>query len=103
MQKLSTHPDRHIVLTDKEWEEVEHMLDIIDNGRFTRLREEYPDMKEEDVQLCILTRLQLTNRTIGNVYAISISAVQHRKLRLKKEVFGENDPDITLEQVLEKI
>ena len=103
MQKLSTHPDRHIVLTDKEWEEVEHMLDIIDNGRLTRLREEYPDMKEEDVQLCILTRLQLTNRTIGNVYAISISAVQHRKLRLKKEVFGENDPDITLEQVLEKI
>jgi hypothetical protein len=103
VQKLSTHPDRHIVLTDKEWEEVEHMLDIIDNGRLTRLREEYPDMKEEDVQLCILTRLQLTNRTIGNVYAISISAVQHRKLRLKKEVFGENDPDITLEQVLEKI
>ena len=32
--------------------------------------------------------------------AISISAVQHRKLKLKKDVFGESNPDITLEQIL---
>ena len=79
------------------------MLNTIDGNRFARLRELHPELKEVDVQLCILTRLRLTNRTIGNVYAISISAIQHRKLKIKKEVFGEADPDTTLEQVLDKI
>ena len=103
VQKLSASGDRHISLSEGEWTEVERMLNTIDGNRFARLRELHPELKEEDVQLCILTRLRLTNRTIGNVYAISISAIQHRKLKIKKEVFGEADPDTTLEQVLDKI
>ncbi len=103
VQKLAASGDRYVNLSEGEWAEVERMLNAIDNNRFARLREEHPDMKEEDLQLCVLTRLRLTNRTIGNVYAISISAVQHRKLKLKKEVFGENDSETTLEQVLDKI
>ena len=35
--------------------------------------------------------------------ALTISAVQHRKLKLKKEIFGEDDPEMTLEQVLENV
>ena len=49
---------------------------------------------------CTLKRLGLSNRTIGNIYCITVSAVQHRKLKLKKGVFGETNPDITLEQIL---
>ena len=52
------------------------------------------------MQLCILTRLRLTNRAIGNIYGVSISAVQHRKLRIKKDIFHEDDPDLPFEQVL---
>ena len=59
-----------------------------------------PHMQEDDIRLCILTRLGLSNRTIGNIYCITISAVQHRKLKLKKDVFGESNPEITLEQIL---
>jgi hypothetical protein len=47
-----------------------------------------------------VTTIGISNRIIGNIYCITISAVQHRKLKLKKEVFGESNPDITLEQVL---
>jgi len=103
VQRLSAQSSRHIALTPQEWAEVERTLNILDNDRFVRLRTLYPDMREEDVQLCILTRLRLTNRAIGNVYAISISAVQHRRQKLKKEVFGETDPDTTLEQLLDRI
>ena len=79
---------------------VERTLNAIDNNRFARIREQYPNMQEDDIRLCILTRLSLSNRTIGNIYCITISAVQHRKLKLKKDVFGESNPDITLEQIL---
>lgn len=103
IQKLGASSERHIALTSREWAEVERTLNAIDNDRFAHLREQFPNIREEDIQLCILTRLRLTNRAIGNIYGVSISAVQHRKLRVKKEIFGENDPDLSFEQVLEKI
>ena len=100
MKKLNQSGDSIINLNPREWSEVERTLNAIDNNRFTILREQYPNMTEDDIRLCILTRLGLSNRTIGNIYCITISAVQHRKLKLKKEVFGESNPDVTLEQIL---
>lgn len=102
MKKLNKGGDSLITLSEHEWSEIERTLNAIDNNRFANIREQYPDMQEDDIRLCILTRLGLSNRTIGNIYCISISAVQHRKLKLKKEVFGETNPDITLEQILTK-
>ena len=100
MKKLNQTDDSIIYLNTHEWNEVERTLNAIDNNRFANLREQYPNMTEDDIRLCILTRLGLSNRTIGNIYCITISAVQHRKLKLKKDVFGETNPDITLEQIL---
>ena len=100
IQKLDASSERHITLLQREWAEIERTLDAIDNDRFARLRQRYPELKEEDLQLCILTRLRLTNRAIGNIYGVSISAVQHRKLRIKKDIFHEENPDIPFEQVL---
>ena len=103
IQKLGASSERHIALTPREWKEVERTLNAIDSDRFVRLRQRFPDLREEDLQLCILTRLRLTNRAIGNIYGVSISAVQHRKLKLKKETFGEDNPDIPFEQVLDRL
>ena len=102
LQKLRQGDERRISLSHREWADVERTLDAIDGQRIALLREQYPRLQEEDVQLCILVRLQLSNRAIGNLFCITISAVQHRKTRLKKEVFGEQSPDVTLEQVLER-
>ena len=102
MKKLNQSGDSLITLTHREWNEIERTLNTIDNNRFARIRGQYPNMQEDDIHLCILTRLGLSNRTIGNIYCITISAVQHRKLKLKKDVFGESNPDVTLEQILNK-
>ena len=101
MKKLQGQSgDSLITLNSHEWSEIERTLNAIDNNRFANIREQYPNMTEDDIRLCILTRLGLSNRTIGNIYCITISAVQHRKLKLKKDVFGETNPDVTLEQIL---
>ena len=102
MKKLNQGGDSVIYLSPHEWSEIERTLNAIDSNRFANLREQYPNMQEDDIHLCILTRLGLSNRTIGNIYCITISAVQHRKLKLKKDVFGETNPNITLEQLLTK-
>ncbi len=102
MKKLNGSGNSLIYLSPHEWNEIERTLNAIDNNRFANLRKQYPNMQEDDIRLCLLTRLGISNRTIGNIYCISISAVQHRKLKLKKDVFGESNPDITLEQILTK-
>ena len=79
---------------------VERTLNAIDNNRFANIREQYPNMQENDIRLCLLTRLGISNRIIGNIYCITGSAVPHRKPKLTKDVFGETNPDITLEQIL---
>ena len=100
MKKFNQSGDSLITLKPHEWNEIERTLNAIDNNRFANIREQYPEMQEDDIRLCLLTRLGISNRTIGNIYCITISAVQHRKLKLKKDVFGESNPDITLEQIL---
>ena len=100
IKKLNQSGDSLIYLSQHEWSEIERTLNAIDSNRFAKIREQYPKMQEDDIRLCILTRLGLSNRTIGNIYCITVSAVQHRKLKLKKDVFGESNPDITLEQIL---
>ena len=100
VKKLNQSGDSLIYLSPHEWNEVERTLNAIDNNRFANIREQYPNMQEDDIRLCLLTRLGISNRTIGNIYCITVSAVQHRKLKLKKDVFGETNPDVTLEQIL---
>ena len=100
LKKLNQSGDSLITLSQHEWSEIERTLNAIDGNRFAHIRKQYPNMQEDDIRLCILTRLGLSNRTIGNIYCITISAVQHRKLKLKKDVFGESNPDVTLEQIL---
>ena len=100
VKKLNQSGDSLIYLSPHEWSEIERTLNAIDNNRFANLREQYPNIQEDDIRLCLLTRLGISNRTIGNIYCITVSAVQHRKLKLKKDVFGETNPDITLEQIL---
>ena len=103
MKKVGQSNKHHVVFLPHEWEELERTLNATDGERFAIMRERFPGIKDEDVQLCILTRLRLTNRAIGNLFGITISAVQHRKLKVKKEVFGEDDPETTLEQVIEAL
>ena len=102
LKKLNKSGDSLITLYPHEWSEIERTLNAIDGDRFAKIREQYPTMQEDDIRLCILTRLGLSNRAIGNIYCITVSAVQHRKLKLKKEVFGETSPDVTLEQILNR-
>ena len=100
LKKLNQSGDSLIYLSPHEWSEIERTLNAIDSNRFAKIREQYPTMQEDDIHLCILTRLGLSNRIIGNIYCITVSAVQHRKLKLKKDVFGESNPNVTLEQIL---
>jgi hypothetical protein len=100
LQRLRAEGDSKKQLSQKEWQEVEQMLDGVTDGFVSRLRTSHPEFSEEDIQLCMLTRMNLSNQVISSIYLITVSAVKHRKLKLKKEGFREYDPERPLDTVL---
>ena len=103
IKKINDKRDSHVTLTRKDWLDIENLLDVIDDHSISKVRSKMRNLTEEDIRLCMLVRLRMSNPTIGNIYGISVSAVQHRKQKLKKEGFGVTDPSITLEQTIVSI
>ena len=103
LQRLRAEGDRKRLLSQKDWADMEKLLDSITDGFVAKLRAQHPEFREDDIQLCMLTRMKLSNQVISDIYLITVSAVKHRKLKLKKDGFGVSDPDTPLDEVLARI
>jgi len=100
LDMLEPAAGKRTIINARNWREIEMTLDTADGNFVSRLRAEHPQFSEEDIRLCMLARLQLSNTALSAIYVISVSAVQHRKQKLKKEGFGVNDPNVTLDQII---
>ena len=100
LDMLEPASGKRTIINARNWREIEMTLDTADNNFVSRLRAKYPQFSEDDLRLCMLSRLQLSNTALSAIYVISVSAVQHRKQKLKKEGFGVNDSNITLDQII---
>ena len=100
LDMLEPASGKRTIINARNWREIEMTLDTADNNFVSRLRAKYPQFSEDDFRLCMLSRLQLSNAALSAIYVISVSAVQHRKQKLKKEGFGVNDSNITLDQII---
>ena len=90
-------------MSQEIWKEMEDLLDSSENGFVSRLRQEHKDFGEDDIQLCMLTRMKVKNKIMADIFHISVDAVKKRKSTLKKNGFGIDDPNITLEQIIEAL
>ena len=100
LDMLEPTAGRRTVINARNWREIELTLDTADGNFVSRLRAEHPLFSEEDIRLCMLTRLRLSNTALSAIYVISVSAVQHRKQKLKKEGFGVTAPTMSLDQII---
>lgn len=93
----------YVKMTPKEWNDIESLLDEIDNKCISKIRTLHKNISAEDIRLCIMVRLGMSNPAIGAIYGITPSAVQHRKQTLKKKVFGVSDPHLSLNDVIKSL
>lgn len=100
LDMLEPTAGKRTIINARNWREIEMTLNTLDGNFVSRLRSEHPQFSEDDIRLCMLTRLQLSNTALSAIYVISVSAVQHRKQKLKKEGFGVNDPNVTFDQII---
>jgi hypothetical protein len=95
--------NNNVRLTNETWQEIEDLLNASENNFVSKLRQEHKDFEEEDIKMCILTRMKVKNKIIADIFHISVDAVKKRKSTLKKNGFGIDDSTITLEQIIEGI
>ena len=93
----------YVKMTPKEWNDIDSLLDEIDNNCISKIRTLHKNISAEDIRLCIMVRLGMSNPAIGAIYGITPSAVQHRKQTLKKKVFGVSDPHLSLNDVIKSL
>lgn len=91
---------KRTIINARNWREIEMTLDTADGNFVSRLRAEHPEFDEDEIRLCMLSRLKLSNTALSAIYLISVSAVQHRKQKLKKDGFGITDPAMTFDQII---
>ena len=90
-------------LRPKDWTDVENLLNDIDDRRIFKIRERYPDLSSDEIHLCIMVRLGMSNPEIGKLFCLTPSAIQRRKLTLKKNKFGVTDSGKTLDDCIESL
>lgn len=76
-----------IVLSEKDWKDIEVLLDSADDSFITRLKEKHPDLTQKDLHLMMLLRMRLPQKALASVYKISEKAIK-QKLFLYKEKVG---------------
>ena len=95
--------DEKARMTKEAWDEIEQLLNDTDNNFVQKLRKNHKNFREEDIQLCMLVRMKMTNATIAKLFYITESAVKKRKSALKKTGFQLIDTNVTFEQVIENL
>ncbi|MCF0201733.1 MAG: hypothetical protein HUK08_00070 [Bacteroidaceae bacterium] len=87
IEKLNDGSSSRKILEPADWKELEVFLNSVDSMFVSRMREQYPDLQEKDLQLFMLLRLKISAKSLASIYCITEKAVK-QKLFLYKEKVG---------------
>lgn len=74
------------------YDTLENELNRDMDGIVTRLREQYPDLKEKDIQLCIITFANMGTVTIAFLFDTTVDYVYVLRDRLRKRIAKSDSP-----------
>ena len=98
--KQSIKAKENLILSKRDWDEMEFVLNEADNNFINRLNERFPMLNQEDMQLCMLLRMDIDNKSIENLLFLSSQYVKQKQTILKKKM-GLGDIPFSLRQYLE--
>lgn len=101
MKKMAKTKDdnKAIKLTDEDWKEIEIFLNGVDDLFVERIKEEYPNLKEKDLQFCMLLRLKCSTQDLMKIYCINEQSVKQKKYKFKAKL-GITDTQISAKQFI---
>ena len=100
LNSIVPNESKHIVLSDNDWTELEVFLDSVENLFVSRLKQEHPNLSKTDLQLMMLLRLKLSQKTLASIYCVSEKAIK-QKLFLYKDKVGIKNEHFSLRYYIE--
>jgi ligand-binding sensor domain-containing protein/DNA-binding CsgD family transcriptional regulator len=78
------------------WEQFQLNFDQVHRDFAFKIQAKHPDLTQNEVRLCCLVRINLTNREVASIQNISTSGVEKAKYRLKRKLSLNQDQDLGL-------
>ena len=98
--KYDEQEQRHLTLTDADWEEIELFLERVDDKFVSKLQSRFPQLTINDKRLLFLLRLRLSTKTIAEIFKISEKSIK-QKLYLYKKKLGVEGESLSLRKFIE--
>lgn len=89
---------RNAERTDEDWEQFSAHFNHVNEGFFTNLKEQYPELTPNELKLCAFLRMNLSSKEIAQLMNITIKAVEVGRYRLRKKL--KIDPEQNLYEFL---
>ena len=86
LEKLKGEPNKHVALTQSDWNDISVFLEVSDNLFVTRIKKSFPSLCAKDVKLLMLIRLKLSTKVLASIYGISEKSVKQNLYLFKKKV-----------------
>lgn len=98
--KYDEQEQRHLTLTDADWEEIELFLERVDDKFVSKLRSRFPQLTINDMRLLFLLRLRLSTKTIAEIFKISEKSIKQKQYLYKKKI-GVEGESLSLRKFIE--
>jgi len=77
--------------TEEDWEHFSAHFNHVNAFFFEKLREEYPEITQNELKLCAYLKMNLTSKEIAQLMNITIKAVEVSRYRLRKKLQLSSD------------
>ena len=71
---------------ERSWEQFSLYFDQVNQNFTTELLKKHPGLTQNDLRMCALTRLNMSNKEIAALLNISVTGVEKSRYRLKKRL-----------------
>lgn len=79
---------------EQNWENFERHFNAIHDNFIRRFAEAYPDLTYNDLKLCALIRMNMSNKEIASFLNISVRSVESRRYRIRKRMGIDSDVNL---------
>lgn len=100
LNSLEGAVEKHLFLTEADWQEITMYLDGADNMFVTRIKQQFPSLREKDIQLLMLIRLRVSTRNLASLYGISEKSIRQNLFLFKSKV-GIVENSVSLKTFIE--
>ena len=90
----------HIVINDNDWNQLHSLLEGGEEYFVSKLKERYPSLSNDEIQMCMLIRIGLSNEDMANIYSINANSMK-RKLYSFKEKMGITDKNQSVRNIIQ--